>query len=555
MIETVNNVIGNEVVGKVFTNGKHISSTEDFWFWFKEGVRINIFDIFKVKRKISENKFTYTYGMVENMFQESDSKSILTDYISNDFGDPGSKSQSDRIIMNYAHARIIYSQDDDYTPVSTNDEIQLCTKEEIQTALGMDKTEDPIVCGYIEMYKGTVVNKNSKMLNIPVVIEKKFLVGPEGAHLNIAGISGLAAKTSYAMFVINNIFHKSDDTAFVIFNVKGSDLMSIDKKAEYKDEVKKEVEKVYKDLGLDTETIGNVHYYAPYSKNKNDVNMKYYRYEYQKDFHCLNYFLSEDTDNTDTIYSVIKEIEKSLTEKKGLFANLKNWSELENKLKYYGSKSNEELKGSTSIHAVSFQKFLRVYNTVINDIGIFDDETSDGCRLADEIAALEANHTMVVDVSSAELSSNLQTVIFGETLDTIYKIRSGKEKSTAKNPPKKIVIFIDELNKYASYEFRDNPILKTVLDITERGRSMSAVLIGAEQFRSGVHNRVLGNCATDLFGRTKAAETSSKDYSAFPDAYKTIIQNLKPGEYILTNAMLNTPIKIKFPMPIYVQPK
>ena len=75
----------------------------------------------------------------------------------------------------------------------------------------------------------------SEKVTLPVRLNSKFIIGPEGAHLNISGISGLAAKTSYAMFLMKAIQdtyikNKSEDesVAFVMFNVKGRDLLTID---------------------------------------------------------------------------------------------------------------------------------------------------------------------------------------------------------------------------------------------------------------------------------------------------------------------------------------
>jgi hypothetical protein len=42
-------------------------------------------------------------------------------------------------------------------------------------------------------------------ITVPVHFNSHFLIGPEGAHLNISGISGLASKTSYAMFLLKAI--------------------------------------------------------------------------------------------------------------------------------------------------------------------------------------------------------------------------------------------------------------------------------------------------------------------------------------------------------------
>jgi hypothetical protein len=53
-----------------------------------------------------------------------------------------------------------------------------------------------IPAGLIRMSNGTKVR---------VYLDKRYVLGPEGAHVNIAGISGLANKTSYAMFLIQSI--------------------------------------------------------------------------------------------------------------------------------------------------------------------------------------------------------------------------------------------------------------------------------------------------------------------------------------------------------------
>ena len=80
-------------------------------------------------------------------------------------------------------------------------------------------------------------------VTLPVRLNSKFIIGPEGAHLNISGISGLAAKTSYAMFLMKAIQdtyikNKSEDesVAFVMFNVKSRDLLTIDQPNDYDDE-------------------------------------------------------------------------------------------------------------------------------------------------------------------------------------------------------------------------------------------------------------------------------------------------------------------------------
>ena len=48
----------------------------------------------------------------------------------------------------------------------------------------------------------------------PIFLDADFLLGPEAAHLNITGVSGLATKTSAVLFLLKSIFqHLSTEKA------------------------------------------------------------------------------------------------------------------------------------------------------------------------------------------------------------------------------------------------------------------------------------------------------------------------------------------------------
>lgn len=165
--------------------------------------------------------------------------------------------------------------------LNESEELMLATAEEINYALGLNDIRNPLVCGYLEMYDGT---KGCEKVTLPVNLNSKFIIGPEGAHLNISGISGLASKTSYAMFLLKAIQDSymkkgpqnddsEDSVAFVLFNVKGKDLLAIDQVNDFFDErnpeqARNETFAKYEQLGLSAEPFKNVHYYYPYSLPK-----------------------------------------------------------------------------------------------------------------------------------------------------------------------------------------------------------------------------------------------------------------------------------------------
>ena len=57
-----------------------------------------------------------------------------------------------------------------------------------------------------------------------------------------------------------------------------------------------------------------------------------------------------------------------------------------------------------------------------------------------------------------------------------------------------VVVFVDELNKYAPADGPDTYVRKMLLDLSERGRYLGLVLFSAQQFRSQVQRRVVGQC-------------------------------------------------------------
>ncbi|MCC6314344.1 MAG: hypothetical protein IT337_10065, partial [Thermomicrobiales bacterium] len=70
----------------------------------------------------------------------------------------------------------------------------------------------------------------------PIVLDSDYLMGPEAGHGNWTGQSGLATKTSHVIFLIGSAFQRmraeNHKVAALMFNVKGSDLLWLDKPAQ-----------------------------------------------------------------------------------------------------------------------------------------------------------------------------------------------------------------------------------------------------------------------------------------------------------------------------------
>lgn len=241
-----------DVIGKIIATEKQPSTIEDFTFWTKSDLKLKPFDVVAVEH-IQNSK---TFGVVEEISHMTDSPSALAGFISSDFGDVDSQSYTDRIGMNYVKCKVVGNTEGMYIPVQEGKKVYLATEKEIMMALGLDQVKNPIPAGYIKMYEG----KNEQIL--PVHFNSHFLIGPEGAHLNISGISGLASKTSYAMFLmkaIQDVAMRNDDesVAFIMMNVKGTDLLKIDELNERQNELDL-IRPIYEKLDLEMSAFKQV---------------------------------------------------------------------------------------------------------------------------------------------------------------------------------------------------------------------------------------------------------------------------------------------------------
>lgn len=567
--------MANTIIGRVLATEKNPTTIDNFTFWTDPELILNPFDIVKVQHVNN----SFSYGVIEDIAHITDAASFLTNFISSDFGDVNAEENTLRVGMNYVTAKVVCNTENIYIPLQSNAKVMLATAEEINYALGLNDIRNPLVCGYLEMYEGT---KGCEKVTLPVNLNSKFIIGPEGAHLNISGISGLASKTSYAMFLLKAIQDSymkkdpqnedEDSVAFVLFNVKGKDLLAIDQLNDFSDEhnpeqARKDTFAKYEKLGLAAEPFKNVQYYYPYSipktrhwntymtpeeveDNIKKKKAKKYKYIYKYDKENLDLMFANIDDSTQTMESIISYIMSG----QGKFNQVSDWQEF---LEAVKEKCSTETSGKDKeIPVASWRKFYRIINKSITDNKIFarDIREDEGeTRIGDALKYIKKNEVHVIDI--AKLSEDKQAYVFGDAIRTIYDLQLGQYAGEeGVNPPSRVVIFIDELNKYASKETpKNSPILRQVLDVAERGRSLGVVLFAAEQFRSAIHDRVTGNCSTHAYGRTNSIEVTKSDYKSIPSVYKTMMTRLKQGEYIIQNPIFRSLLNIKFPKPIYKQ--
>ncbi len=549
-----------KLIGKVSATEKYPSSCDEFQFWLSDDAILSPFDIVRVENKMDNS---VTYGVVQDILHITDGMGHISNYVSSDFGDVYTTPMTRRLSLSYAKVSVVHNTKENYMPVFEGSQVYTADIEDIQIALGLDSIDEKTA-----IPAGLMKSGNNEA--VPIKNNGDFLIGPEGAHMNISGISGLATKTSYIMFLLKAIQHKcKDDVAIIVMNVKGDDLLHVHQPNEKITDAQR---KEWDDLGVPCEPFANVKYLYPYRRQKDkqyantalpaeDLEEQFHEkrasnfvYTFEHDISKVDMLFANVDDPNYTIESILNYIDYGQE-----FRGDLSWDDFKDKLKDFCSKGSSK-NNNSSILIQSWQRFRRLINNSIND-DMFVNAKSPSKEqhqvyLSDEVLNINGGEMMVVDI--AGLTEQLQCLVFGDIIRSVYSLKHGdfdQDERTSKKPvPKKVIIFVDELNKYApATSSKNSPLLANLLDITERGRSEGVVLFSAEQFRSAIHDRIKGNCGTNVYGRTNAIEVSKPDYKFVPKVYANMMTRLQKGDLIIHHPVFKTLLKIQFPFPSYNQ--
>lgn len=546
-------------IGRVVATERSPSTTNKVEFWIEKDVVIKLFDVVMI-RHLKDSK---TYAIITELKYLTDSAGYLSDWVSSDFGDVQSTPRNERIGTTIAEAEILSNDRDLEMPIRNGAPVEWADADGVRRSLGLSNLRQPIPAGWFTMSNGE---------EIIVDFEANYVIGPEGAHLNIAGISGLATKTSYAMFLCSALQQRrSEDVSLVIFNVKGFDLLSIDEEAKPAD-LSETDKKNWEKCGLAATPFSNVTYFYPYSNSQTQA---YFQSKLPRDVHqrqiesnkCFHYvypieygrkrlslLLTDVEDDSHTMESCSDDI----AEGQQTFGT---WDALRTELRNRTQSGGGGGRAQQSITVQSWRKFNRLIKTrtkndIFEEIALSRQDERRQRPTSEILNFVGPGKVVVVDIEP--LPDYLQTLVVGDVVEQIINAKLGGSEDQQDEQPNlgRVVLFADELNKYAPNK-GGGTLTEKLLEITERGRSLGIVLFGAEQFRSGVHDRVIGNCATNVFGRTSAVEIKkASDYGMLNSTQKASLSRLPQGTLMVQHPVFTSAVvKVNFPKPAYSQPK
>jgi DNA helicase HerA-like ATPase len=546
-------------LGRVVATERRPNTPHEFHFWTALDSPVGIGTIVRVDGSNPVNgQIPRIYGIVIEGFSYTDLQSPMHDVMGHD-GSPenaGFAVTERSEIRLYSAAVLRQIPDEPLQPVPMG-EVHLAEEEDVAVALRMD--------GYLKEGASTGIPigvYHAGATDSTIYLDADFLLGPEAAHLNISGMSGLATKTSAIEWLLASVFaHFPEDKgsiAAVCFNVKGPDLCFLDQPGELED---RDVE-LYEKMGVPAKPFERIQYFAPYTAKGFQLNTLRSNEALLDNVTPLTWGLREvlryaevllnrdDIDaKADALIDFINErVLDRVFEKDGIlsrdhtvqsFADLEDW--FKDLLRGLEARNNDSWR---THHIATIRKVRnRLSNISTRCAGLVTDT---GAVSDLPFGSFEDRMVYVVDV--ATLEEDAQDLIFARI---VSKLREHLERRDL--GVKHLIVFVDELNKYASSDGPDTYVRKMLLDIAERGRYLGLVLFSAQQFRSQVHRRVVGNSGTSLFGRMDADELATPGYSVLSPATRTKLATLEKGQLMVRHPHFTQPIFVRFPRPAVMQ--
>lgn len=416
----------------------------------------------------------------------------------------------------------------------------------------------------------------------PIWLDGDYLLGPEAGHANWTGQSGLATKTSHALFLISSVFQHMrkregprQTVAALMFNVKGPDLLWLDKPADAAlgdDEryrasgakgLSEQDHEAYTALGLEPRAFSPFRIFAPFKPGQ-DPNTHGDRVMLEGTHHRgkLNTLRDASGETENIVFPILWQLKPLLDMPHKVFdrgdLDDKLWGfifelrereigtldELETLFQTIDAHFQSDDGGSDwhGHHKFTIHKARNRFRSLPSKLGgLLSKSAVEYGKLPRADEAFSDQELRVIDI--ANCNSNVQELIVTQVITKIWRMAEEGKLNVDK-----LIIFVDELNKYAPGGGQ-GALRDTLVDIAARGRHLNVVLFGAQQFRSKVDDEILGNCGTALYGRVGDEEITNSAYRSLSDTVQDELLGLQKGRLLVRHAHFRAPLFGSFPLP------
>ncbi len=536
-------------VGRVL--GTEDSTPLEFWVGIEDGTYLQLDDVVMVQTDVPGAGQLRISGLIDMVRARHEGSRFDTDVFLADQGLlPVETARAAHVVSTRFEPEL-------YVPPRPGDAVMRTTGKARDEALYFDTMEEKLVAGLARD-------------ELPVYIDLSFLDGRRGAHVNISGVSGVATKTTYASFLLYGLFHsdvlgnEAANTKALIFNVKGEDLLFLDKpNVRLSDEHRAD----YAALGLAAGPFESVGLWAPVKRGstvavpdtgsrQTGVTSYFWTVRDVVRDRLLRFLFAEEGDERSQIADLVARVEQQLErfaedvrdfpasvrlpDALGTPSVIHSFDDLCELIAGHLEDDTSNWRGY--IAAATVNAFLRRLDSARFHCGHLI-RGKDAADVDKHRIDWQSNQVSVIDIHN--LHDRAKRFVVGVVVKKLFE-----QKEAAGSARPLVFLVLDELNKYAPREGW-SPLKEVLLDIAERGRSLGLILIGAQQTASEVERRVVANSAIRVVGRLDTAEAERAEYRFLSSVARQRAAILKPGSMILAQPQIPVPLQIRFPFPAW----
>jgi DNA helicase HerA-like ATPase len=554
-------------IGKVASPPRRESTSEQFHFWVPHGQLVEKTQIVRTESQIGNETIKF-YAIVEEVYRQSRKRDIGEEFDTFD-GDVTYKPEFGPEGVTFATASILRTKRPVLTPPLEQSPVFLGGETEALLAYEADEIDNPLPIGLIK--------NGGDVLAGPGYIDLDYLLGVNGGHMNVNGVAGRGTKSSYLLFVIDQLLREarrrakerpSDPNPLmvvpIILNVKGFDLFFIDQWNNGYNPQKHQAD--WQALGVDDpKPFENITFYAPQmpggtisvpTGRDDDVEPYSWSLANLIERGLLSYLFADEDTSDANFSALVLDIEAWLTQETTegdgtitrhlrsgtgcprTFQELLDWVTQQ-------SSQGEEERILHGHHAGTWGKLRRrLLKLVLEGDGVLRRDDQNGNPL--DLAARETRAPVVVDLNALARVPALQRFVVA----TIF--RQLVDERTGPNAVRGLVylVALDELNRFAPRGSRD-PITQLIETVAAEMRSQGIILLGAQQQASKVSDKVIENAAIRVLGRSGSLELGQPLWRFLSDSARRKAAALTVNEKMVIQDNFREPMHVRVPFPTW----
>jgi hypothetical protein len=539
----------DDLLGRVAAPPNKESTSDFFYFWVERGKLVERGQIVTTSSSLGGRTVEFV-GLVEEVYRQSRQRDMgeeVDRYDDEARNEPPFKSAG----FSYAKVTILRTEPVTHAPPTEESPVRLGGAAEARKGYGIDRMREEN-----RLPLGRLRNGGTNYAG-QAVIDLAYLLGENGGHLNVNGIAGLGAKSSFLLHLIAVLMRWAKRTGLpgdtgrvqlvpIIFNVKNFDLFFIDRwNRNWRDESRDD----WKAIGIDDpQPFQHVRFFAAQEpKSDNPVRTGRDRVEAyswgladiieQRLFRFL--FADEDIGNPN-FSALVGSIEERLTDdtKDGPKLKADVPQTFEALLGWAKTVDKHEIGDP---HAGTRASLVRRLRGLLQDSdGVLRRTDNKGKPL--KMSEGETDGPWVIDLFAVK-DEKVKRFVVATVLHQLVELRSGNAVEGMR-----YLITLDELNRFAPKGGSD-PITEMIERVAAEMRSQGIILLGAQQEASRISPRVFENAGIKAVGRSGSLELSADVWKFLGPAGRIQAAQIMEDEKLLVQASFRAPMLAKIPFP------